>query len=249
MLVTPNQADVQRIVVLNPKGGSGKTSIATNIASFLALRGPMPALLDCDPQGASTRWLEKRPRLRPRIHGIAAFRTAINVTRTWQHRIPVETRHVVVDTPAGLENPQIHDIVYDADIVLVPVMPSAIDIRFATRFVAELLLLAQLDRDSVRVGIIANRTRQNTRSFAKLRRFLSSLKIPVVATLRDSQNFVRAADEGIGVCDLPKYRAQADIASMAEIIGWLDAGSMPETAEPAVAPLPDAARDDSRRLH
>lgn len=234
MAIASNRNDLSRIVVLNPKGGCGKTTLATNLASFFALRGPVPALLDCDPQGGSMRWLEKRSRLRPPIHGIAGFKPSINVTRTWQLRVPAETRQVVVDTPAGLEGPQIHDLVYDATNVLIPVMPSPIDIRYAARFIAELLLMAQLDRGSVRVGIVASRTRRNTRSLRQLTRFLSSLKIPVIATLRDSQNFVRAADEGIGICDLPLYRAKQDLVAMAEIIAWLDQGI-------ADAPQPEAA--------
>ena len=220
-----NRDDLQRIVMLNPKGGCGKTSLATNLASFYALRGPMPALLDCDPQGASMRWLEKRSRLRPPIHGIAAYRNSMNVTRTWQLRVPAETRQVIVDTPAGLQGPQIHDLVYDATSVLIPVLPSPIDIRNAARFIAELLLVAQLDRGSVRVGIVANRTRQNTKSYRQLVRFLSSLKIPLISVLRDSQNFVRAADEGIGICDLPLYRAKKDLVAMAQIVSWLDQGA------------------------
>ncbi len=222
MAIASKRNDLSRIVVLNPKGGCGKTTLATNLASFFALRGPVPVLLDCDPQGGSMRWLEKRSRLRPPIHGIAGYKPSINVTRTWQLRVPAETRQVVVDTPAGLEGPQVHDLVYDAANVLIPVMPSPIDIRYAARFIAELLLMAQLDRGSVRVGIVANRTRRNTRSLRQLERFLSSLKIPVIATLRDSQNFVSAADEGIGICDLPLYRAKQDLVAMAEVVAWLD---------------------------
>lgn len=208
--------------MLNPKGGCGKTSLATNLASCLAQRGPMPVLFDCDPQGASMRWLEKRGRNRPPIHGIAAFRSTPRVTRTWQLRVPAESRHIVVDTPAGLDNPRIHDLVYDATCVLIPVLPSAIDIRYAARFIAELLLLAQLDRSSVQLGIVANRTRENTRSLRQLMRFLSSLRIPVITTLRDSQNFVLAADDGIGVCDMPRYKAEADTVAMLRIVAWLD---------------------------
>jgi chromosome partitioning protein len=248
MVTATNSADLSRIVVLNPKGGCGKTSLATNLASFLALRGPMPALLDCDPQGASMRWLEKRSRLRPPIHGIAAFRQSVNVTRTWHLRVPEETRQIVVDTPAGLEGPAIHDLVYDATNVLIPVLPSAIDIRYAARFIAELLLVAQLDRGSVRVGIVANRTRKYTKSLRQLRRFLSGLKIPVVATLRDSQNFVRAADEGLGVCDLPLYRAKQDLVAMAQIIAWLDRSEVDEASPDLSLPENAVARED-RALH
>jgi chromosome partitioning protein len=239
MAMTPNEDDLQRIVVLNPKGGCGKTSLATNLASYFALRGPMPALLDCDPQGASMRWLEKRSRIRPPVHGVAAFRNSMNVTRTWQLRVPQETRKIIIDTPAGLNGPQIHDLVYDANNVLIPVMPSPIDIRYAARFIAELLLVAQLDRGSVRVGIVANRTRLNTNSLKQLMRFLSSLKIPVVGVLRDSQNFVRAADEGIGVCDLPLYRAKTDFVAMSQIVAWLDRCHAAE--EEVVAPVANLA--------
>jgi len=234
--------------MLNPKGGCGKTSLATNLASFFALRGSIPALLDCDPQGASMRWLEKRSRLRPPIHGIAAYENPMHVTRTWQLRVPNETRQVIIDTPAGLQGPQIHDLVYDANSVLIPVLPSPIDIRNAARFIAELLLVAQLDRGSVRVGIVANRTRQNTKSYRQLVRFLSSLNIPLISVLRDSQNFVRAAEDGIGICDLPLYRAKQDLVAMAQIVSWLDQGDSSQMQTETIRPAepPEAA---GRALH
>ncbi len=168
------------------------------------------------------RWLERRSRIQPPVHGIAAYRNAMNVTRTWQLRVPAETRQVFVDTPAGLDAPQIYDLVYDATNVLIPVMPSPIDIRYAARFIAELLLVAQLDRGSVHVGIVASRTRQNTNSLKQLLRFLNSLNIPVITVLRDSQNFVHAAEEGVGVCDLPLYKAKKDMLAMADVVAWLD---------------------------
>lgn len=227
MAIASSRDDLQRIVVLNPKGGCGKTTLATNLASYFAVRGPMPALLDCDPQGASMRWLERRSRMRPPIHGIAAFKQSMHVTRTWQLRVPRETKQVIIDTPAGLDNPQIHDLVYDAAHVLIPVLPSPIDIRYAARFIAELLLIAQLDRGNVQVGLVANRTRRNTRSLKQLMRFLTSLNIPLVGLLRDSQNFVRAAEEGTGVCEQPLYKAKKDFVAMADIIAWLDRWQAP----------------------
>mgnify|MGYP001823133985 CR=1 FL=1 len=249
MALKPKKNELQRIIILNPKGGCGKTSLATNLASYYALRGPMPALLDCDPQGASMRWLEKRSRIRPPIHGVAAYKQSMQVTRTWQLRVPQETRKIIVDTPAGLEGPQIYDLVYDASNVLIPVMPSPIDIRYAARFIADLLLAAQLDLGSVRVGIVANRTRKNTISLRRLRRFLSSLKIPVIAVLRDSQNFVRAADEGIGVCDLPLYRAKQDFVAMSQIVSWLDDSVLPAEEVATAKTVPTELPDYSRLLH
>jgi chromosome partitioning protein len=207
---------------LNPKGGCGKSTIATNLASYYALRGPLPVLVDCDPQGFCMRWLERRSKMRPSIHGIAAYRNSPHVTRTWQLRIPSESRRVIIDSPANLESRQVHDLVYDATNVIIPIMPSPIDIRNAARFIADLLLVTQLDRGEVKVGIIANRTRKNTISLAQLMRFLTSLKIPVITALRDSQNYVEAVGRGIGVYELPDYKARRDIEDLAQLVAWLD---------------------------
>jgi chromosome partitioning protein len=182
----------------------------------------LPTLVDCDPQGFSIRWLERRSHTRPPIHGIAAYQDSPAVTRTWQLRIPEETRRIIIDSPAALDNRQIHDLIYDATNVIIPVMPSPIDIRYAARFIAELLLVTQLDRGEIKVGIVANRTRKNTKSLLKLMRFLTSLKIPVIANLRDSQNYVAAVGRGIGIYELPDYKARPDIAEMSRIIAWLD---------------------------
>ena len=168
------------------------------------------------------RWLEKRSHSRPPIHGIAGYKNSMNATRTWQLRVPQETRRVIIDSPAALEGPEIHDLIYDASNIIIPVMPSPIDIRAAAKFIAELLLVAQLDREEMQVGIIANRTRKHTKSLHQLMRFLTRLKIPIIAILRDSQNFVAAVEEGIGVYELPHYRAKRDIHQMARIVSWLD---------------------------
>ncbi len=248
MFLAANRDDLQRIVILNPKGGCGKTSLATNLASYFALRGPPPALLDQDPQGASMLWLQNRPKYRPPIHGIAAFKQSMNATRSWQLRVPQETRHLIIDTPAALEGPEIHDVIYDATDVLIPVLPSAIDIRFAAKFIADLLLYAQLDRGTTRVGIVANRTRSNTRSLQQLMRFLSSLRIPVIAVLRDSQNFVVAADEGLGIYELPHFRAKQDIAEMSKIVNWLDRWHVSSTAMTRPIVAPEDARGQIRLL-
>jgi chromosome partitioning protein len=222
MLDSPKRADLQKIVVLNPKGGCGKTTLATNLASYYALRGPRPTLLDYDPQGFSIRWLEQRSPNRPPVHGIAAFKKWTHTTRSWHLRLPNETTQLIIDTPAALENPQIHRLIYDADNVIVPVLPSPIDIRFAARFIAELLLLCQFDRDTRKLAIIANRTRSNTRSLKQLMRFLNSLDIPIIAVLRDSQNYVQAADQGIGVYEMPHHKAGRDISDMSAVVSWLE---------------------------
>jgi chromosome partitioning protein len=249
MSFPPDKNKLQRIVILNPKGGCGKTSVATNLASYFASCGPVPTLIDCDPLGGSTHWLEKRSKMRPRVHGIAAFKPALKDTHPWQLSIPSESRKVIVDTPAGLPRSQIFDLIYDADNVLIPVLPSPIDIHYAARFIADLLLAAQLDIGSVRVGIVANRTRQNTSSLKQLLRFLGNLKIPLISVLRDSQSFVFAANEGIGICDLPPSRARLDLEGFSKITSWLAGGERSPVEHPASTVPTIGSAAYSRLIH
>lgn len=234
MFISPNRDDLQKIVVLNPKGGCGKTTLVTNLASYFALRGPLPTILDCDPQGYSMRWLEKRTLNRSPIHGIAAYKKSMHATRSWQMRVPRESSRLIIDTPAGLDSPQLHDLTYDADNIIIPVLPSPIDIRYAARFIADLLLVAQVDRRQGQVAIVANRTRRNTNSLRQLMRFLSSLKIPIIAVLRDSQNYVFAAGNGIGVYEMPHHRSKQDIEQLSRVVAWLERWQ-PRQAEPETA--------------
>jgi chromosome partitioning protein len=198
---------MQRIVILNPKGGSGKTTIAINLASYLASRGHSPVLMDYDPQGSSTRWVKKRKPTQPPIHAIAAFEKDARTTRALQLRVPMEATHVIVDTPASLEPRQFPEMTREADRVIVPVLPSDIDIHACSRCVGDLLLVAKIRRDSGRLGVIANRVRRNTLAYQALIRFLHTLNIPIVATLRDSQNYVRAVELGLGILGV---RARVD---------------------------------------
>jgi len=111
---------MQRIVVLNPKGGSGKTTVASNLAACYAANGERPALMDLDPQGSSMRWLRKRPDDAPPIHGIAAFERSGTVTRSWQMRVPADCGAVIIDTPAAIDPHALSDITRGVDAVLVP---------------------------------------------------------------------------------------------------------------------------------
>ncbi|MEE8538978.1 MAG: AAA family ATPase, partial [Woeseiaceae bacterium] len=124
MLITPNRNDLNKIVILNPKGGCGKTTLATNLASYYAGRGgPVPAVMDCDQQGSTMRWLEKRPCSQPPIHGIAAYKNSMQATRSWQLRVPNETTSLIVDSAASLSHDDLREITRDATSILVPVLP------------------------------------------------------------------------------------------------------------------------------
>ena len=212
---------MQRIVILNPKGGSGKTTIATNLAACYAAHAARPALMDLDAQGSSMRWLRKRPDDAAFIHGIAAFERSPTVTRGWQLRIPPGCTTVVIDTPAAVDSHSFPELTRGADAVLVPVMPSEIDIHATAKCIADLLLVAKIRRSDQRIGIIANRVRSNTRVWQSLTRFLASLDIPLIATLRDSQNYVRSAEEGLGICEMSPRLAQQDLPQWDGIVAWL----------------------------
>ncbi len=221
---------MQRIVVLNPKGGSGKTTLAINLASYFATRQGKPVLMDFDPQGSSLRWVKKRQPAQPPIGVIAAFEKDSRTTRSFQLRVPSGTTHVVIDTPAALDSPQMPDITRDAHKILVPVLPSDIDIHACSRCIRDLLLVAKIRREDDRLGVIANRVRRNTIIYQSLIRFLQTLGIPIVTTIRDSQNYVRAAELGVGIHEMKSYVVREDVEQWQPLIEWLEKPSQPPQA-------------------
>ncbi len=222
MLIAPDRGNLHKVVVLNPKGGSGKTTLATNIAAYYAVRGPAPTLVDFDPQGFSMRWLNKRPDNRPQIHGSGAYQQTMQGRDTIHLQTRPETETLIIDLPAAVSPNELQDVTYNADSILIPVLPSAIDVNCASRFFSELLLVTQIDRRYRQLAVVANRTRQNTRSYQMLLRFLTSLRIPIIAVLRDSQNYEHAAGQGIGICEMPAYKVDKDIRQLKLIFNWLD---------------------------
>ncbi len=213
---------MQRIVVLNPKGGSGKTTIAINLASYYALRGERPTLMDFDPQASAARWARKRQAGQAPINVINAYETDSRVTRAFQLRIPEGTGRVIVDTPAAIDATEMPELTSNADKILVPVLPSDIDIHACARCITSLLLVAKVKRADNRLAIIANRVRRNTRMYQSLTRFLGTLDIPIIATIRDSQNFVRGAELGLGLHELKHYQVSEDLDAWAPLLAWLD---------------------------
>lgn len=233
---------MKRIVVLNPKGGSGKTTIAINLASYFASRQQTPVLMDFDPQGSSLRWVKKRQPNQPAIHVIPAFEKDSRTTRAFQLRVPDNSTHVIVDTPAAIESRNLPEITRDADKIVVPVLPSDIDIHTCSRTIRDLLLVAKIRREDDRIGVIANRIRRNTLTYQSLIRFLQTLGIPIVATIRDSQNYVRAAEIGIGVHEMKSYIAQEDVEQWQPLVEWLERPSgtqapVQSSTPPALASL------------
>ncbi|HEV7136373.1 MAG TPA: AAA family ATPase [Steroidobacteraceae bacterium] len=227
---------MNRIVVLNPKGGSGKTTIATNLASYFAWQQQKPVLMDFDPQGSSLRWVRKRPPELPPIRSVNAFEIDPRTTRTFQLRVPDFSTHVIVDTPAAVEAHELPDLTRDARKIIVPVLPSDIDIHACSRCIRDLLLVAKIRRDNDRIGVVANRIRRNTATYQSLIRFLQTLGIPIVATLRDSQNYLRAAEQGIGVHEMKSYLVREDIEEWRPLIAWVEPPAAALPADTAAVP-------------
>ncbi len=191
------------IVVLNTKGGCGKTTIATNLASYFANHDHKPALLDFDPQGSSSHWLSLRDSQLEPIFGIKAFKKpGLNTTRTQQLATPYEVDTLIYDTPGNMQGIEFERLIEKAHFILIPVQPSPIDIHAATRFIQNLLLNPYFKRSQKKVAIIANRAKENTLMYSKLRLFLHRLEIPMVSTVRDTQNYVKAFESGRGISEL-----------------------------------------------
>ena len=216
-------ADTPRLMVLSAKGGCGKTTISTSLASYYAGQGEPTVLIDFDNQGSSMQWLRTRDGNRPRIHGVPAFDKPSGVTSSWRFRLPPDTRRIVIDTPAAVQGQQLADLLRLADTILIPVLPSYIDIHALSRFMEQLLLVGKLRAHDVRIGIVANRVKANTRVFAGLQRFLKRLDFPFVAQLRETQNYVTAQELGAGIHELANFRIRRDVLQWEDLLTWLAA--------------------------
>lgn len=239
----------RKIVVLNPKGGSGKTTLATNLAAWCAAHGGPTALMDHDPQGCSTRWLANRPPERPPIYGIPAYRLNLQVTRSWQLRTPPGTRFLVVDTSAAIPPQRISEYTRGADALLIPVGATDIDTHAAAGFISDLLLVAKEHRPLGRMAVVANRVRQGTVAHGRLLRFLDTLAIPCLTVLRDSQIYAHAAQQGVGLHEFKPHQVRRDLEQWAPLLSWIGRRcSAPPDASVAVCGAPAATPALAERL-
>ena len=202
------------IVVANPKGGVGKTTLSSNIAGYLASRGHAVMLGDADRQQSARTWLSLRPAGLPRI-------AAWEVSHDDVVRPPKGTTHVVLDTPAGLHGKRFDAVMKIADKVIVPLQPSIFDIHATHEFVRQ--LLAHKRSDKVSMAIVGMRTREGTISSEQLRGFLDSVKLPVLGFVRDTQNYVHLAAHGLSLWDVSSNRFERDLEQWQPITQWIDA--------------------------
>jgi chromosome partitioning protein len=209
-----------RVLVANAKGGCGKTTMATNIASYFATQGEGTAIVDYDPQGSSIDWLAARDPHLAKITGIAACKNS-NSTRSYSLRVPSTTSRIVFDTPAGLNGHTLSDMIQTSDFIVIPVIPSAIDIRAATGFIRDVLLSHAFRSNKKPIAVVANRVRKNTLIYQKLERFLNSLNIPFITSFRDTQNYVRASEHGLGLADFSQRDAK-DKLEWQPMLAWIE---------------------------
>jgi len=216
---------IRKIVVINSKGGCGKTTLSTNLASYYAANGYPSALLDYDPQDSATRWLSLRPEHLAKIHGVsAAHPPAGHFTRSFQMRVPPGTQRIILDTPASMERMDLVEVLRDASAIIIPLLPSFIDCRVTSAFIKDLGTEMRLHAPGAPIAIVANRVHRNTRAFQLLLQFLNEEGRPPVACLRDSQYYVQAAAEGRGIHELKTNLTRADRDQWRSLIDWLETG-------------------------
>ena len=208
-------------LVINSKGGSGKTTVTTNLASYFAANRIPAAIMDYDPQGSCLNWLKLRAPFAAKIHGAnaAPHRTGL---RSLGMHVPGDTRQLIIDAPAGASGLLLQEMLARADCVLVPVQPSAIDIHATANFVRDLLLRGGLRARKVRLGVVANRVRRSTPVYQPLERFLNSLGLPFLAQLADSETFVKAAETGVGIFEMDPDAAAPEREQFMPIVEWVD---------------------------
>ena len=218
---TKGRQKMRTILILNPKGGCGKSTIATNIAGYFAIRGKNVSLADCDLQRSSSDWLKNRP----------AYLATINPVpiKKGKLRVPNNTEILILDTPAGIQEQKLAKFLRAAQTMIIPVLPSALDIRAAEKFISDLIKLRKGSVNSkIKIATVANRVNEMTIAADKIDDYLGNLKlpngknIPYMALLRASQNYINAAEQGKTIFELAPYRTEYDREKWKPLLQWLN---------------------------
>ena len=212
------------ILVINSKGGSGKTTLTTNLASYYACKKLRTAIMDYDPQGSSLHWLHTRPGSLDNIRGANAAppkgNTHLSSRQTW---IPLDTEVLIIDAPAGATGLLLKDLVRKANYIVIPVAPSPIDIHATADFIKDLFLIGGARTANAKIAVVANRVRnRSTPIYASLERFLNSLKMPFLTSISDSDIYLQAVEQGLGVFEMDEVTTGKERQELMPILRWLD---------------------------
>lgn len=211
---------MRSILILNPKGGCGKTTIATNLAAFYATQGKSVLLADFDPQQSSLDWLAVRPEDSAEIQGVAAFEEKFRASKN--------TDVLIMDAPAGLHGKPLSDLLRRSETIVMPILPSPLDVRAASRFIEDLKQINKVVKAQVKLTTVANRVRANTIAGNDLSDYLSKLKLPdgkkfpFGTVLRASQNYINAAEKGLSIFELAPSATEFDRQQWKPLIRWLN---------------------------
>ena len=208
-------------LVINPKGGAGKTTVATNLASYFASRRAPTTILDYDPQGSSLNWVRARPIDAPRIGGANAAPEKFGRLRSFERYVPLGVAHLIIDAPAGVSGLLLQELIERANFMLVPVVPASIDLHATTLFLRELLAMGRVRSGAVRLGIVANKVRRSMPAYPPLQQTLDSLGLRLLARIVDSDVFLRAAECGLGIFEMNPAQSIAEQKQFGPIVEWI----------------------------
>ena len=205
---------MRSVLVVNPKGGSGKTTIATNLAGFFAAQGKRVVLADMDRQQSAANWLARRPETAPHIMAWIAA--------TDKKEIKAFDAHwTIVDSPAGVHGENLTNLIHKMELVVVPVAPSAFDMEATKDFLADLLKEKPIKKGESQVAVVGNRVDSRTLVADELETFLKSLGLPVLTNLRNTQNYIHCARDGHSLFDVAPSRVEQDLEQWKPLGRWL----------------------------
>ena len=201
---------MKNVLVANPKGGSGKTTIATNLAGYFAAQNYHVMLADLDRQQSSTYWLERRPKDFPTIMGLPS-----------KAKSSAKPQWVISDSPGGFRDDKLSEAVKQADCILVPVQPSAFDIGATQDFLDLLNAEKAIRKNKTFIALVGMRVNYRTHAAVKLAEFMQQTNLPVLTYLRNAQVYVTAAEQGLSLFDMRPSLVAQDTQQWAPMIDWI----------------------------
>lgn len=228
-----------RVLIANSKGGCGKTTLTTSLAGYFARSGRRTTLIDCDPQGSSLAWCEQRAAHLAPVHSLASNDPTYGLSSGWVLRIPAKTEVLLIDTPAGLRSHEFSQFARHADALVIPVVPSPIDLRATLGFIDMVRKLDEVRKGKLRVAMVANRLRARTVSARQLDATLDRLTEAAMIRVRDSQVYVGLADHGQSVFDNDSKAVVAHREDWTPLLNWLERRATEAHARPSgnITPL------------